>query len=55
MNCTPKVGYQSNSWVLFMTKYDEDFKKSVVQDYLGDGGGQPSVFLALGAVEAKSC
>jgi hypothetical protein len=22
-----------------MTKYDENFKKSVVQDFLGDGGG----------------
>ena len=33
MDTNPTLG------VFFMTKYDEDFKRSVVQDYLGDGGG----------------
>ncbi len=47
MNCTPKVGHRSNLWgvfhdeldtdptfgVFFMTKYDEQFKLSVVQSY----------------------
>jgi transposase len=39
--------------VFFMTKYDENFKRSVVQDYLGDGGGCKALAAKYGVNHAQ--
>ncbi|WP_155627768.1 hypothetical protein, partial [Burkholderia territorii] len=39
MNCTPKVGLDPTFGVFFMTKYDERFRRRVVQAYLAGEAG----------------
>ncbi|MCW5155794.1 hypothetical protein, partial [Burkholderia cenocepacia] len=39
LNCTPKVGLDPTFGVFFMTKYDERFRRRVVQAYLAGEAG----------------